>query len=59
MENKYLPDSFFQLLNPNNTSSYNRYIAQSALTTQLSVRLMVLSKINIGLTLQPKTEKWR
>lgn len=46
MENKYLPDSFFQLLNPNNTSSYNRYIAHAIGATETIIYFSLISKMS-------------
>lgn len=46
MENKYLPDSFFQLLNPNNTSSYNRYIAHAIGATETIIYYSLIAKMS-------------
>ena len=45
MSNKYLPDTFFQLLNPDNTSSYNRYIAHAIGAIETIIYFSLISKM--------------
>ena len=45
MNGKYLPDTFFQLLNPDNTSSYNRYIAHAIGATETIIYFSLISKM--------------
>ena len=45
MNGKYLPDTFFQLLNPDNTSSYNRYIAHAIGAIETIIYFSLISKM--------------
>lgn len=45
MDNNYLPISFFQLINPDNTMSYNRFIAHAIGSTETIIYFSLIAKM--------------
>ncbi len=46
MSDKYLPDSFFQLINPDNTMSYNRFISHAIGSTETIIYFSLIAKMS-------------